>query len=107
MSFFSKLFGGSKPKEADVSLQEEPVFYNGYAIRVEPGKADNGQWRLSGYIVKAAEDDSSSDMERFYLRADTFPSREEAVDFSLRKGRQIIDEQGDRLFIDGALSGRA
>ncbi|MFD2207767.1 HlyU family transcriptional regulator [Kiloniella antarctica] len=107
MSFFSKLFGNSKSKEPDTPPEEEPVFYKGYAIRVAPGKADNGQWRLSGYIVKASEEESESDMERFYLRADTFPSREEAVDFSLRKGRQIIDEQGDRLFVDGALSGRA
>lgn len=107
MSFFSKLFSGSKSMEPDAPLPEEPVFYKGFEIRVEPGKVDNGQWRLSGYIVKVAEKEDDSDMERFYLRADTFPSREEAVDFSLRKGRQIIDEQGDGLFVDGAQSGRA
>ncbi|MEH6632785.1 MAG: HlyU family transcriptional regulator [Halopseudomonas aestusnigri] len=107
MSLFSKLFGGSKAKEPVAPQREEPVLYKGLSIRAEPGKADNGQWRLSGYIVKASEGEEHNDMERYFLRADTFPSREEAVDFSLRKGRQIIDEQGDRLFADGKVSGRA
>ncbi|WP_419902364.1 HlyU family transcriptional regulator [Kiloniella sp.] len=107
MSFFSKLFGSSKPKAAEAPQKEEPVLYKEFLIRPEPAKADNGQWRLSGYIIKTIEDDEQDDLERFYLRADTFPTREEAIDFSLRKGRQIIDEQGDRLFADGEASGRA
>jgi hypothetical protein len=36
-----------------------------------------------------------------------FTSREEAKEFGVRKGKQIIDEQGDRLFADGAPTGRA
>ena len=44
---------------------------------------------------------------RSQARRDTFPSRDEAVEFSVRKAKQIIDEQGARLFADGEPSGRA
>ncbi len=106
MSFFSKLFGGVVPKEQEATQKEDPVLYKDFSIRAAPEKADNGQWRLSGYIVKACESDDGFDMERYFLRADTFPTREEAIDFSVRKGRQIVDEQGDRLFASGEATGR-
>ena len=103
MSFFSKLFGGGAPREPEPVKQEEPVLYEGLSILAAPVKAETGQWRLAGTIVKSGED---GDMERFYLRADTFPSRDDAIEFSVRKGRQIIDEQGARLFADGEATGR-
>ena len=106
MSFFKKLFGSSAPKEPEAPQKEEPVIYEGLSILAAPDKADNGQWRLSGYIVKSGEGDETPDMERFFLRADTFPSRDEAIEFTVRKGRQIIDEQGDRLFASGEATGR-
>ena len=33
-----------------------------------------------------------------FVRADTHGSADQAHDFAIVKGRQIIDEQGDRLF---------
>lgn len=36
--------------------------------------------------------------EHKFIRADRHASMEDAVTFSLAKGRQIVDEQGDRLF---------
>jgi hypothetical protein len=36
--------------------------------------------------------------EHKFIRADRFASLDEAVDCSLSKGRQMIDEQGERLF---------
>ena len=33
-----------------------------------------------------------------FVRADTMSSLEEAASFSIVKARQIIDQQGDRLF---------
>ena len=106
-SFFSRLLGGLSGKPAEdksgPSERGEPVSYEGLQIRAAPESA-GGQWRLSGVIIKAGED---GDLERTFLRADTFASREEAESFTIRKGKQIIDEQGDRLFADGAPSGRA
>jgi len=64
---------------------------------------DDGQWRLAGVITKNTDDGT---LERNYLRADVFSSKEEADEFSIRKGKQIIDEQGERLFADGQIDGR-
>lgn len=107
MSFFSKLFGFSSQNTEEPKSKDEPVMYEGYAIVPSPDKADSGQWRLSGYIKKLNENPDDPEMERFFLRADTFPTREEAVEFTVRKGRQIIDEQGKRLFANGEPTGRA
>ena len=38
--------------------------------------------------------------EHRFIRADRHASLEEAVEFSLSKGRQIVDQQGERIFDD-------
>jgi hypothetical protein len=35
------------------------------------------------------------------VRADTHPTREAAIDFAISKAKQIIDLQGDRIFLKG------
>ncbi len=105
-SFLSRILGGltGKPAEGeDTPKPSEAVEYEGFKIRAAPERADS-QWRLSGVIIKPGDD---GDMERIFIRADLFTSREEAETFAIRKGQQIIDEQGERLFADGAPSGHA
>jgi hypothetical protein len=36
-----------------------------------------------------------------FVRADRFTTIEEAADLSLSKGRQIVDEQGEKMFSKG------
>ena len=36
--------------------------------------------------------------EHRFVRADRFSGEEEAADITLNKGRQIIDERGDKVF---------
>jgi hypothetical protein len=36
--------------------------------------------------------------EHRFVRAETHPSKGEATVFAIVKGKQIIDEQGDRIF---------
>jgi hypothetical protein len=105
-SFFSRLLGGLTGKtsgEAEAPLRGEPVTYEGFVIQAAPQRAD-AQWRLAGVIVKQHPD---GDLERIFIRADLFSSREEAGTYAIRKGQQIIDEQGEKLFADGAPSGHA
>ncbi len=102
-SFFSKLFGGSSSKSASGPKRSDPVSYNDLTIQAAPEEAGD-QWRLAGFIIKQADD---GPLERKFLRADTFPSRDEAIEYAVRKGKQIIDEQGARLFADGEPTGRA
>ena len=97
-SFLSGLFGklrGSDTAAEAPRRSDKAESYKGYEIHPLPQSA-GGQWRLAGIIVKAGEGDEAQEAE--FVRADMFPSQEEAETFCLRKGRQIIDERGDNLF---------
>lgn len=102
-SFFKKLFGGGAPTDdGGAAKRSDPVEYEGLLVQAAPVRQGE-QWRLAGFIIKK---DEAGDLEREFSRADTFPSHEDAVSFSQRKGQQIIDERGAKLFADGAPSGR-
>lgn len=102
-SFFSKLFGGgSSGNDAGPKLGD-PVVHEGLIIRTAP-EPEGSQFRLAGLIIKETDE---GNLERKFVRADVFTSYDEAVDFTLRKGKQIIDEQGQRLFADGEPTGRS
>lgn len=99
-SFFSKLFGGGGSQEAAAD-PDKAVEYQGYTIYPAP-QPDGGQWRLAGEIAKGAGEDEE---RRQFVRADTFSSKDEAESFAVRKGQQLIDEQGDKLFAKDADTG--
>lgn len=92
MSFFKKLFGGGsgEPVQATAAKQIE---YKGFSVSATPFK-DNGQFQTCGVVSK--EIDGVLKEHRF-IRADRFASIDDAVDVSLKKGQQLVDEQGDRL----------
>jgi hypothetical protein len=68
--------------------------HKGFTIEARPYK-EGGQFQLAGVISKEIE---GVRKEHKYIRADRFTSMDEAADIALVKGRQIIDEQGERLF---------
>jgi hypothetical protein len=91
-SLASRLFGG-----ATSEIQDEPesaVEYKGYRIRPAPYAA-RGQFQTAGLIEKETPDGVK---EHRFVRAETLPSKADASEFAIRKAKQIIDEQGDRLF---------
>ncbi|MGF1594160.1 MAG: HlyU family transcriptional regulator [Kiloniellaceae bacterium] len=95
MGLFSKLFGGGGASGGSTS-EGEAVEYNGY--RIHPAaQSQNGQWLTAGIIRKEVAGETR---EHRFLRADTHASAEAANAFAVVKGRQIIDEQGDRIFED-------
>ena len=106
VGFLKKLFGGSSDGSggAKAADREEPVEHKGLFVEAAP-EPEGDQWRLAGYVSKSGGEDDR--MERKFLRADLFSSRDEACEFAVRKGKQIIDEQGARLFADGEKTGRA
>ncbi|SEK46826.1 Transcriptional activator HlyU [Xaviernesmea oryzae] len=65
-------------------------------IRARPMK-EGAQFRLAGVIEKVVD---GSLMTRSFIRADLFTSEKDAADAALRKGQQIIKEQGRLLFAD-------
>lgn len=84
MALFSKLFGGSKPDAAPVEL------YKDCAITPVPQK-EGGGWRLAARIEKDGQ-------EHMLIRADVLQTKEQADAAAIAKAKQVIDEQGDRLF---------
>jgi len=91
MSFWKSLFGGSSGGGEKAS---EPVEYNGFPIRAAPYKYQ-GQYQTAGIIEKEI---AGVRKEHKFIRADRHASYEDAVEFSLGKARQIVDQQGERLF---------
>ena len=91
MSFFKKLFGGSGPDAVDGG---DPVEHKGYLIRATPYQ-EAGQYQTCGVISKEIGGEMK---EHRFVRADRTTSVEEAIAISLRKGQQIVDEQGDAIF---------
>ncbi len=89
MSTFSKLFGGDAAPKAGASVEHE-----GFTIRAEPFKAE-GQYQTCGVIEKDVAGERKSHK---FIRAERHASFEAAVDFSLLKGRQIVDQQGETIF---------
>jgi len=94
MSFLSKLFGGGGGETAAPSA--DAIEYKGFQIQ-PAARRQGGQWLTAGVIRKEVDGEMK---EHSFLRADTHASQQDADDFALVKGRQIIDEQGDRLFKD-------
>jgi hypothetical protein len=88
--FLSKLFGGKGGGENAAEAEE----YRGHRIRPAPFAA-GGQYQTAGFIEK--EIGGTLKTYRF-VRVDKHTSREDAVALTLIKGRQIIDEQGDRIY---------
>ncbi|MEM7426006.1 MAG: HlyU family transcriptional regulator [Pseudomonadota bacterium] len=105
VSFLKKLFGGSGSGGGGNAgpMRSEPIEYKGLMLQAAP-EPEGDQWRLAGYVLKG---DGEEQMERKFLRADLFSSQDEAIEFAIRKGKQIIDEQGARLFADNEKTGRA
>lgn len=91
MSFFKKLFGGGG--SAKVS-KVDPVEHEGYQILSTPMK-DGGQFRVCGIISKEVD---GVKKEHTLIRADILPSIEAANEMTVKKAKQMIREQGDRIF---------
>lgn len=88
MSLFSKIFGGGKKSDP------EPVEYKGFSILPDP-ITEGDKYRLSARIEKTINGDHKTHL---LIRADLVDSRDEAEDISVAKAKQVIDEQGERIF---------
>ena len=93
MSFLKRLFGGgsSEPKAAKVAAEET---YKEFRIAATP-MPEGGQYRLAANVSKSVDGEERTHR---LIRADLFQSEDEAATFAIRKAKQMIDEQGERLF---------
>lgn len=91
MSILSRLFGGGAKPEARAEVAET---YKDCRIVAAPQAAEGG-YRVGARIEKEIDGEVKV---HDLMRADTVGSLEEAETFSIRKAKQVIDEQGDALF---------
>lgn len=90
-SFFSK-----RSSADPVDKRGDPVEYMGYTIFPAPRK-DRGQFHTAGVITKGFPEGAK---EQHFIRADTHTSWDDACAHAVIKARQIIDQQGEKLFDD-------
>ncbi|HCV70751.1 HlyU family transcriptional regulator [Agrobacterium tumefaciens] len=97
-SFFSKIlsaFGSGQSADAPQKVaQSEPHVHGDYLIYATPLK-EGGQFRLAGRIEKK---DGEETLVHEFVRADVFTSMDDAVEFTIRKAKLIIDQNGASLF---------
>ena len=94
MSWLSRLFGGRERDDAAPAPTAE-IEHRGFTIRAEPYKAEGGQFQVAGTVLKVID---GEERQHSFVRADRMASLEDATAVSLQKGRQIVDEQGERVF---------
>ena len=97
-SFFSRLGslfsgGGASGKVGEEDMRE----YEGLRLFAVPQK-DGATYRVAGRIEK---DIDGKTLVRNFIRADVINDFDEAKEFTFRKARQIVEQNGAALFSDG------
>lgn len=92
------MFSGNAKPTGGAAVASEPQLYGDCTIYAEPQK-EGGQYRLAGRIEKTVGDEL---LVRNFIRADMFSSSDDAIECTVRKAQQIIDQNGPSLFSDGA-----
>ena len=90
MPFFKKFFGGGSKPEDDVLTET----YKDFRISATPMR-EGSSYRICAVIEKNINGEAK---RHELIRADTVEGREAAQTASVRKAKQIIDEQGERIF---------
>ncbi|OOV86846.1 HlyU family transcriptional regulator [Oceanospirillum linum] len=89
ISSFKSLFAtGEKAPKAPQNQASES--YGDYLITPASIKEEQG-FRINGTITKGEQ-------VHIFIRADTLPSADECAKEMIRKAKQMIDQQGDRIF---------
>jgi hypothetical protein len=97
MSRILSMFTGGSSSAAQAPAAD-PQTYKDCQIHAAP-LSEGGQYRLAGRIEREVD---GRLLERSFIRADVFTSRDDAIDCTIRKAQQIIDQNGPSLFGDGA-----
>jgi hypothetical protein len=94
MSLLKTLFGIGKSKKPVETAPAPTIKHKGYTIAATP-MTEGREFQVCGVISR--EIDGVVKEHRF-IRVDKMPSRDDAIDLIFRKGQQIVDQMGDRMF---------
>lgn len=95
LRFLRRRGGGDEPGGPGEIAGRET--YEGLEVLARPIR-EGDQWRLAGTVRRPGDETGPS---HDFVRADTMADRDECVRMSLLKGRQLIDERGERLLPEG------
>lgn len=90
-SFLSRLFGKASP---DAANSPEPTLHNDFRIFPDPIR-EGSVFRIAARIEKTIDGVVKT---HHLIRADTRSSHDEAVEASVAKAQQAIDQLGDTIF---------
>ena len=90
---FQSLKGGSSEK-TDTAVAADPVTYKDVTIVAAP-LSEGGQFKTAGSISKIVD---GVEKKTEFIRADNHSSADTAIDHSINKAKQIVDERGSSLF---------
>ncbi len=68
--------------------------YAGLEVEARPVR-EGGVWRVAGRVRRGSGEDADT---RDFVRADTMADHDQAVQMSLLKARQLVDDLGETLF---------
>lgn len=93
MSFLKSLFSFGKSSAA---ATEPPlsIEHKGYTIFATPMIVGR-EFQVCGLIKREVEGQAK---EHQFIRVDKLPTREDCNELIFRKGQQMIDQMGDRVF---------
>jgi hypothetical protein len=92
-SFFSRIFGSSS-STAKVKEDSAAVLHKDFRIFPDP-IAEGGVYRIAARIEMTVDGQTKT---HNLIRADTRSSRDEAIEASVAKAKQAIDQLGETLF---------
>ena len=90
MSWLSRIFGGGE----SAAPEDKSLEYKGFTIIPEP-ISEGAHHRIAARIEKDVDGEVKTHQ---LIRADTLNAHDAAVEASIAKAKQVIDEQADRLF---------
>ncbi len=96
-TLFGKFSGAGGPAAPNATAAPaKSVEHKGFTVSAAPFEQD-GRYQTAGTIEK--EIDGVRRQHRF-IRADSHPAMDQAVEFSIQKGCQIVDQMGERVFAE-------
>ena len=94
---FKKLFQsltGSGSKKSPTAIAADPISYKDVTITATP-LAEGGQFKTAGTISRVVD---GVEKKTEFIRADNHSTADAAIEHSINKGKQIVDERGASLF---------
>ena len=91
---FQSLKGGGDAKKSNATVAADPVTYKEVTITPTP-LSEGGQFKTAGSISQMVD---GVERKTEFIRADNHTTADAAIEHSINKAKQIVDERGTALF---------